>query len=214
MLRMSNLSVFTMTAILLCGVSLKASVIVAGTNLDRTGFYFVADAAAPVGALSIEQLFSVSTPVDLTSLSINAASFSNQTLQVQLFSGEGFQSTSVLLQTFNLNVSGGFNGLLTGIPTITTTTSLHLGGGNYSLVLSDPGSSSDLIYLNAAIASNTPDGSLGGVQNSVGFSSPESIVFSLEGTVTPEPGTIWPCTLGLLIAGLWSIGRAKRKGVC
>jgi hypothetical protein len=199
---------------------LSASVLVAGTNPDSTGLDFVSDAPGPDGVFSLEQLFTLSTAAHVTSLEINAASFSSQTLRIELFSGLGLEGTGTLLQTFNVSIPGGFDGMPLDIPTIMVSTSLMLGSGSYSLLFSDPNPSSDLIYLNAALSSNTPDGSLGGTNWSTGITGADNLVFELDGTVnsTPEPASMWLLGIGLFgvacgrAAGLIVIGHNEIVG--
>jgi hypothetical protein len=142
---------------------LSASVLIAGTSPDSSGAFEVANSGASGGAFSFEQLFNLTNPAQVTSIAINAASFSDQTLEVRLYSGLGLEGTGTLLETFDLSIPGTFDGTLTDIPTIPTATSFMLGSGSYSLLFTDASApTSNLIYLNAADGSNTPDGSLGG----------------------------------------------------
>jgi hypothetical protein len=189
----------------------RASILVAGTDPDSSGAFDVENDSG--GVFSYEQLFTLSSGAHVTNLSINAASFSDQTLEVELFSGLGLEGTGTLLQTFDINVPGTFDGLLPDIPTITIPTSFSLGPGSYSLLLSLPtlSPSGDLIYENAADSLNTPDGSLGGTHWSTSIDSPGNIVFDLAGEMgspVPEPGS-----MSLLVTALVAIAALIRKRV-
>jgi hypothetical protein len=195
--------------------SLSAGVLVAGTNPDSSGLDSVSDSPGPEGVFSLEQLFTLSSAADVTSLEINAASFSAQTLRIQLYRGLGLEGTGTLLKTFNISIPGTYDGLPLDIPTIMVSTALSLGSGNYSLLFTDPNPSPDLIYLSAALSSNTPDGSLGGTNWSTGITGGGNLVFELDGTVagsTPEPGVLWLTGIGLFAVGVRSrvvrLGRA------
>jgi hypothetical protein len=148
---------------------LHATILVAGTNPAAGGGFYVENDSF-FGTFSYEQLFTLSNAAQVTSLSINAASLSAQTLEVQLFSGLGLENTGTLLQTFDINVPGGWDGNNLDMPTITTPASFLLAAGSYSLLLSLPtlSPSGDLIYENTADSSNTPGGSLGGTHTSTG----------------------------------------------
>jgi len=198
-------------SLLFADLSLSASVLVAGTSPDTDGLDFVANSGVEGGAFSYEQLFTLTNAALVTSLEINAASFSNQTLEIRLYSGLGLEGTGTLLETFNLSIPGGYDGLVLGIPTITTSTSFMLGSGSYSLLLTDPSPpTTDLIYQNGADSSNTPDGSLGGTNWSTGITGAGNIVFELDGNVlssTPEPGSMWLLGIGLFGLGAVSLRR-------
>ena len=127
-----------------------ASVLVAGTQPDAGGFFFTENDASEV--FSYEQIFTLSTGAQLTGLSINAASFNAQTLSVELFSGLGMEGTGTLLHSFDLNIPGRFSGYITAINPVTVSTSLYLGSGTYSPLLSiaKPSASGDLIYEDSA----------------------------------------------------------------
>ena len=200
------LLVLLIGSMMFCGTALGASVLLAGTvpntNVRHTPSGYVAS--------SIEQLFTLYGPADLTTLQINAASVSAQTLEVQLFSGLGLEGTGVLLQTFNISVAGGFNEILSGIPTITQAISVPLAAGSYSLLLTGPASSSNFIYLNAALDSNTPDGILGGTHFSNGVQNPGNIVFELDGSLgstAPEPQSAKLLAAALFLGIGWLIRR-------
>lgn len=215
---MGNISMRSLTFILfvascspLCRTALGASILVAGTDPTDIGF-FVSGSNAVSGAFSFEQLFTLSSPVDVTALALDAGSFSAQTLEVQLFSGSGLAGTGTQLQTFNISVPVSKGFLLT---TITSAVSVPLAAGNYSLLFSDPGASSDFIYLTGATASNTPEGSLGGTDWSTGIDSPANVVFELDGNLAstvPEPTPAGQFLAGVLLLGIGWLIRRRRLG--
>jgi hypothetical protein len=197
-------------------VRAHATTLVAGTTPDSTVAFAVENDSSH--HFSYEQLFTLSTGAQITGLNINAASFSTQTLRVQLFSGLGLEGTGTLLQNFDISVPGGFDGLLPDIPTITTAKSFSLEAGSYSLLISLPNrnSSGDFIYQNLADSSNTPFGSLGGTHWSTGIISPGNIVFDLAGTpvsAVPEPAFLLLFATGLIGVGAkqtWKRRQAKK----
>ena len=183
----------------------RAATLVAGTN-PGSGVDGVENSSSDV--FSYEQLFTLSTAAQITSLSINAGSVSAQTLRIELFSGLGLEGTGTLLQTFNINAPIVSNAL--NLPTTVIPTSFSLSAGSYSLLLTLPTPSGDLIYQNVATSSNTPFGSLGGTHWSTHVESPGNIVFELAGTpvsAVPEPSSAL-----FLVAGLIAVAaRSARK---
>jgi hypothetical protein len=189
-----------------------ATTLVAGTNPDPGELFSVRndppDRNGP-HVFSYEQLFTLSSGAEVTGLSINAASFSAQTLRVELFSGLGLEGAGTLLQTFDIDVPGGYDGTILHIPAITTLRSFSLGAGSYSLLISLPNLSTtgDFIYQNAADSSNTPFGSLGGTHWSTGIISPGNIAFDLAGTpfsTAPEPASIFLLAMCFIGTRMWN----------
>ena len=204
-----------MFAIGLDGTDIRDHTCRGRTNPDPSGFFLSAtirpDRNGP-HVFSYEQLFTLSSGAEVTSLSINAESFSAQTLRVELFSGLGLEGTGTLLQTFDIDVPGGHDGMILDIPAITTLRSFSLGAGSYSLLISLPhlSTNGDLIYQNDADSSNILFGSLGGTHWSTGIISPGNIVFDLAGTpfsTAPEPASIFllaMCFIGGGATQMWN----------
>jgi len=180
----------------------RATTLVAGTNPDpNVGFYVANDSS---GVFSYEQLFTLSSAAQITSLSINAESLSAQTPRIQLFSGLGLEGTGTLLQTFNIDVPT----YIVNSPTTVIPTSFSLGAGSYSLLLTVPSPSYDVIDQDIATSSNTPFGGLGGTHSSNGIESPRNIVFELAGnpmSAVPEPSSVLFLVTGLIAVAARSV---------
>lgn len=147
--------------LLVSAYSGRAATLVAGTNPRPDVNFFVENDSS--GYFNYEQLFTLSSDVQVTSLSLNLGSFTRQTLRVDLFSGLGLEGTGTLLQSFNINAPQMSPGTF-DLPSVTTPTSLSLAAGSYSLLLTNvlPNPSTGVIYQYVADSSNTPYGSLGG----------------------------------------------------
>lgn len=79
------------------------------------------------------------------SLNTTAALFVDQTLEIRLFSGSGLEGNDTKLPNFDIDISGTFDGPLTGIPVIAVQVWFSVNAGSYSLLLSAPNATSGKI---------------------------------------------------------------------
>jgi len=197
---MTTLRIIAVTVTLLfLSANSNATVIIAGTDPYAHGGFHVQNDGT--NTFFFEQVFDLTSAANVSSFSVNAASFSAQTLRAELFSGSGLDGSGTLLETFDFNVAGGWSGIMVEIPTLSIARNFSLSTGTYSLLFTHPNVSSDYIYLNAATSSIETFGTLGLTNWSTGVTGGSNIVFALVDIVNevPEPSTLVLAALGIVM---------------